>query len=334
MRVAIYGLREGHHASMIKSALAAPNAHIVGVVEDSDEHYERWHAQHGWPRYATLDDLIEQARPELIIEGVHHAAKTELVLKAAAAGIHLLFDKPLCTSLHDWHTMKQAVDESGIEISMWFTARSYPPFMKLRECVMNGELGQLVSFISTHPHRLGTKRPAWYADPQVYTGTFHDLACHGVDQIRWLSGAEYSTVHAVATSMVPRTVYGPAEDHVQASFKLSDGACAAVTADWLTPDALPAFGDTRFIVTGTKGSAHVRAYAEDHVLVVNDRRLYEPDLSAVQAPPFVEHLIETIKKDEPLYVPTEDVFAVAKACLMAQQSAKEGGTLLHLDAMH
>ena len=68
-------------------------------------------------------------------------------------------------------------------------------------------------------------------------------------------------------------------DCVQASLELDNGSVATVTADWLTPTDSPAFGDTRLIVMGTAGSAHLRAYAGDHLLVVsNGRGSYEPPM--------------------------------------------------------
>ena len=119
--------------------------------------------------------------------------------------------------------MRRAVADSSIHVSMWFTSRSYPPFIALRQAILDGALGTIASLISTHPHKIRRDTaPAWYFDPNQYTGAFHDLACHGVDQIRWLTNAECVGVHALTTCKrftdEPRL-----DDHVQASFALSDG---------------------------------------------------------------------------------------------------------------
>ena len=212
---------------------------------------------------------------------------------------------------------------------MWFTSRSYPPFIALREAVLAGELGEIVSLISTHPHKLGDRPTDWYFDPEVYTGTFHDLACHGVDQIRWLTGAEYVGVHALETCKKhkdPRLV-----DHVQASFELSNGALALLTADWLTPEDSPSFGDTRFIIMGTRGSAHLRAYAADHVLIVsNGKGSYEAKLPPARDQAFVEDLIENLTRGQDPFISTSDVLAVSRACLTAQESARQAGAFLKI----
>ena len=54
---------------------------------------------------------------------------------------------------------------------MWFTSRSHPPFIALREAVTAGTLGELASLISTHPHKTARdKAPAWYFEFDTYRG--------------------------------------------------------------------------------------------------------------------------------------------------------------------
>ena len=331
MRIGIMGVHYGHIGGMFQSAQNAKNGEIVGLVEPDDTLYERYASATSIPRFHSLEEMLAQAQPELVLEGLVHDEKTALVETCAQAGVHLLLDKPLCRTLADWERMRAAVAAGKIELSMWFTSRSYPPFIALRRAIEDGELGEIASLISTHPHK--TRRdsaPAWYFDDQVYTGPFHDLACHGLDQVRWLTGAECTGVHALETCKrftdEPRLI-----DHIQASFQLSDGALATLTADWLTPQQSPSFGDTRFILMGTEGSAHLRAYAQDHLLIVSNKKgAYEPELPPDTGGTFVANMIDAIERGEDLFIPTRDVFATAQACLLAQESAKMGGEFIEI----
>jgi predicted dehydrogenase len=334
VRIGIMGVHYGHIGGMLNSALAAPDGEIVGMVEPDDALYQAQGGERDIPRYPSLEDMLSDARPGLILEGVVHRDKTALVETCAAAGCHLLLDKPLCHGLADWQRIRTAVQSSGIRLSMWFTSRSHPPFIALRQAIEAGELGELVSLISTHPHKLNRDRgPAWYFDPAEYTGAFHDLACHGVDQILWLTGAEPVAVHALQTCR-KFTDPPPLTDHVQASFQLSDGSLASLTADWLTPAASPSFGDTRFIIMGTRGSAHLRAYAGDHLLVVSDQKgAYEPDLPPGRGGAFVQEMIEAISRGEEPFISTRQVLAVALACLKAQESAARNGELVPIEGL-
>ena len=332
MRIGIMGVHYGHIGAMVQSALRAPEAEMVGLVEANDDLYQRYTRECSIPRFQGLEEMLAEARPELVLEGVVHAEKTALVETCARYGAHVLLDKPLCRTLEDWQRIRNAVREHGIQLSMWFSSRSYPPFIALRQAVLDGELGEIISLISTHPHKLSRgSGPSWYFDPDQYTGTFHDLACHGVDQIRWLSGAECIGVHALQTSKKftddPSLI-----DHVQASFRLSNDSLATLSADWLTPQISNSFGDTRFILMGTRGSAHLRAYAGDDLLIVSDQKgVRQAEFSADRSAAFVQDLIAALENGDELFIPTRDVLAVSKACLVAQESARRNGEFMPIE---
>ncbi|HCV25586.1 MAG TPA: Gfo/Idh/MocA family oxidoreductase [Candidatus Latescibacteria bacterium] len=334
MRIGIAGVHDGHISGMVQSARQASSAELVGIVEADDALYQPYAEPGRIPRFDSVESLLSEAKPDVVMEGITHEGKADLVEACAAAGVHVLLDKPLCRTLDDWERIRRAVQSGGIKLSMWFTSRSHPPFIALRNAITAGELGDLVSMISTHPHKTSRDgAPAWYFDRSVYTGPFHDLACHGVDQVRWLTGAECVGVHALETCR-KYTDDPPLADHVQASFQMSDGSLATLTADWLTPQKSPSFGDTRFIVMGTKGSAHLRAYAKDDLLLVTDQvEPHRPDFPAGEGGGFVQDMITAWSRGDEHFITTGDVLAVAQACLMAQESAAQGGRFLEIPSL-
>ena len=333
MRLGIAGVHYGHIPGMVSTARDAANAEIVGLVEADDALYDQFTRESPIPRFRTLEEMLAEAAPDIVLEGLGHHEKVPAIEACAAAGVHVFLDKPLCRTLEEWGRIRRAVEAGGIRLTMYYTSRSYPPFIALREAVLAGELGEIVSLISTHPHRLYGGAPDFYFDPQRYVGTFSDVACHGVDQVRWLTGAECVGVHAYGTRSEKHRPPRQLEmDHVQASYQLSSGAGAVITADWLTPEDSPSFGDTRFIIMGTRGSAHLRAYAADGLLVVADGKgAYEPDFSGKSHGNFVENMVSAFEKGEENFITTEDVLAVSKATIMAEESARRGGEFLKIE---
>ena len=334
MKIGIYGAHyEVHVGGMIRKALGAKNGQVVGLVEADDALYQKYSDDDHIERFDSLDELVGRGGAEVILGGVNHDEKADLVENCATLGVHVVLDKPLCVSRDHHHRIAKAVSNSRTKLSVDYSSRNRPVFMALHDVIREGELGELVSLITTHPHKLGSFAPDWYFDPQRYAGTFHDLACHGVDQIRHLTGQAFTSVSAVG-SLIKHTQ--PPQrlqfDHIQASFTLAGGATALATADWLTPQTSPSFGDTRFIIMGTEGSAHLRAYADDHLLVVTNKKgRYEPSLPESRNALFFEDLIDAFKRDEEGRVSTADVLAVADACIAAESSAAEASLLTPID---
>ena len=330
MKIGIAGVHYGHIGGMFRSAINASNGDVIGIYEPDDDLFHKYADKHGLDRYDSLEALVEAS--DLVAEGLRHEEKADLVEICARHQVHAFLDKPLCRNDDDFLRIEDAVRQSGIKLTMNFTSRNHPPFVALREAIQNGELGKIVSLITTHPHKLGNLAPNWYFDSLRYAGVFHDLAGHGVDQILSLTGATATAVHAFAT--VKRWTDEPflEVDHIQASIRLSTGALATATADWLTPQNSPSFGDTRFIIMGTEGSAHLRAYAEDALLICSEKiGRYTPELPDVSNARFVENTVRAFERDEENFVSTQDVLNVTRTCLAAERSARRGGELIRLD---
>ena len=102
MRIGIVGVHYGHIGGMLQSAQAAANGEIVGLVEADDSLYERYAAKANIPRFNSLEEMLAEDQPELVLEGLVHDKKVALVEACAKAGVHLLLDKPLCRTLDDW----------------------------------------------------------------------------------------------------------------------------------------------------------------------------------------------------------------------------------------
>ena len=82
---------------------------------------------------------------------------------------------------------------------------------------------------------------------------------------------------------------------------------------------------------GTEGSAHLKAYAEDGLLICSEKKgRYSPELPGSSKAGFVEQMISAYEANEENSVSTQDVLSVSKTCLAAVRSAKSGGELIQL----
>ncbi len=82
---------------------------------------------------------------------------------------------------------------------------------------------------------------------------------------------------------------------------------------------------------GTRGSAHLRAYAEDHLYVVSEAKgAYEAELPADRGAVFVRELIDALERGQSPFINTRDALATSYAGLQAQESAKLAGQFVEI----
>ena len=83
---------------------------------------------------------------------------------------------------------------------------------------------------------------------------------------------------------------------------------------------------------GTEGSAHLRAYAENGLLICSESKgRYCPELPETSNARYVELAVDAFSRGQEASVSTQDIMSVARTCLAAERSAKLGGELIRLD---
>jgi predicted dehydrogenase len=81
-------------------------------------------AEHGAAAFADLDELFEAV--DAVAFSVPPDVQSELALRAAEAGKHLLLEKPVATSLGEADALVRAVEDSGVASVVFFTSRFQP----------------------------------------------------------------------------------------------------------------------------------------------------------------------------------------------------------------
>src|SRR5690606_18460473 len=109
---------------------------------------------------------------------------------ALSAGKHVLADKPLCTSLDELEEIGRLVAANNLSVGCLLTTRYSAATACVKKLLGSGELGEVrsVSFTGQHPLMYGA-RPGWYFEDGKHGGTITDIAIHGVDLLRYLTGS-------------------------------------------------------------------------------------------------------------------------------------------------
>ncbi|MBL15033.1 MAG: oxidoreductase [Gammaproteobacteria bacterium] len=132
-----------------------------------------------------------------------HCAVAKAFLEA---GIHVICDKPLSSSLEDAEQIEKIVEGSGLIFAITYNYSGYPMVRHAREMVAAGKLGNIrviqveyaQDWLATNIEAEGQKQAAWRTDPaRAGTGgSIGDIGTHAFHLAEFISGLEAKSLLA------------------------------------------------------------------------------------------------------------------------------------------
>lgn len=250
---------------------ADAGAELVAIVDADPTRAADVAATHGGRSYPTLAAMLDDARPDVVSVCVPTADHRGVVDQVAAAGAHVLLEKPMASSVADCDAIASACQDAGVTLMLGFTHRFHRELLEARRTIAAGELGEPILVQDTFAFGEHGPWPAWYYDRAVSGGgeLMHD-AVHLVDRLAWLVGSPIVEVYGRTTSGA-RGIVG-VEDGGVAVLSFANGAIGALSVYEAThplrSDAasVPMPGRLELEIHGTRGSLRYRTW---HELIVD-----------------------------------------------------------------
>lgn len=263
---AVVGLGMGrHHCKAVQSA---PGARLVGVCDLDAERLAPVAKEYDCKAWNHLDELLADDDVDVVNIATPSGTHVELALKVAAAGKHLIVEKPADIRVDRIDELIAAVDKAGVKAAGIFQSRLDPLNGQIRDAVADGKLGNL---IGVHGHLPWYRKQTYYDGAHgSWKGTWDtdgggslmNQGVHTVDLLQWFAGP-------VACVMGMFGVFAhdiEAEDQAVALLKFE---CGAIGTLFTTTCAFPGF-DQRIMLYGSEGSVSKREGALDGWKLVND----------------------------------------------------------------
>jgi predicted dehydrogenase len=153
--------------------------------------------QAGIPRaYGSYEELLADPEIDVIYNPLPNHLHVPWSIRAAEAGKHVLCEKPIALSTAETQQLIAARDRTGVKIGEAFMVRTHPQWLRARELVSGGEIGDLrlilsaFSYFNTDPNNIRNK-----AD--IGGGAIMDIGCYPITMSRWFFQREPSRVLAV-----------------------------------------------------------------------------------------------------------------------------------------
>ncbi len=179
-------------------ATRVPHARLVAVSDISETNAREAAAEIGagckW--YTDYKQAMKSSGADAVIVVTPTKYHCEIVLAAAEAGKHILCEKPMAMTQEECARMIAACETHQVKLQIGFMRRFDRNFTRAREIIQSGAIGEVVSVKSlTH----GPSKPhEWMYDIAKSNGPLAEVNSHDIDTLRWFTGSEVKTLHAVA----------------------------------------------------------------------------------------------------------------------------------------
>jgi predicted dehydrogenase len=321
------------HADALKRC---QDAEIVAVASPTKGKAELFAKQHGLTHHFTdYRKLLEMPEIDLVVVGVPNDIHCTVTVDAAAAGKHIVLEKPMCLNLAEADRMLEACRKTKVKLMYAEELCFAPKYVRMKQLLDSGALGKPVLIKQSEKHD-GPHAPHFWDVRRAGGGVTMDMGCHAIEFFRWMLGRPpIKSVYAqMATHVHSDKTEG--EDNALLVLEFANGTTALAEESWTKLGGM----DDRAEVHGSKGVAYAdllhgnaietySAVGYDYSVEKGGSTvgwsftIYEEiwNYGFVQE---MAHFVNCVKRDETPLVTGDDGRAVMEAIFAAYESAGTG----------
>jgi UDP-N-acetyl-2-amino-2-deoxyglucuronate dehydrogenase len=310
------------------------SAELVAVCDTDPAALSDAAARTGAEPFERYADLLsdEAARPDVVVLSTPSGLHSQQAIEAAAAGIHVMTEKPMATRWRDGLAMVEACDRAGVKLFVVKQNRRNATLQLLKNAVAEQRFGKIYSVAIN----VFWSRPQSYYDSASWRGTwefdggaFMNQASHYIDLLDWLVGPVESVQALTAT--LARNIQ--VEDSGVMLVKWRSGALGTVNVSMLT---YPQNLEGSVTILGEKGTVRIGGVAVNEVQhwAFEDRRPEDDQIADASYqttsvygyghPLYYENVIATLRGEEAAHTDGREGLRSLEILIAAYLSARDG----------
>ncbi len=320
MRIGIAGA--GMMGEVHAAAWRNVGAELVGCMSLRQTQSQELARRYGMVAYGDYQELIDHV--DIVDICTPTSEHKPMVLQAAAAGKHVICEKPIALTMQDAKTMIDACRQAGVRLFIGMVVRFFPQYRLAKELVDQGKVGQ-IGVLRLKRIAYPPMKPVdnWFVDENRSGGMVLDLMIHDFDYARWLAG-EVDRVFARRS----QASSSPAQ-YIQSIIRFKNGAFALIEGGWAYP---PGVFRTALDVSGTDGLMEwnsdqplpIQTYFPSAPTSTKSVGLPVAELTDDPYTTEIRHAYEAILSDAPFEVTVEDALEALRIALAARDSLASG----------
>lgn len=177
------------HAAALKKTT---ESEFVAVYSRSPEKAKMYGEKYGVRGFSDIQEMIASAKVEAVIICTPHPVHRDAAVTCAQAGVHVLVEKPLASSLQDCDDILAAAKKANVKIGTVCQRRFYAPVQRVRQAIDAGKIGRpalgtvlMLGWRDKNYYESDPWRGQWQAEGG---GVLVNQAPHQLDLLQWFMG--------------------------------------------------------------------------------------------------------------------------------------------------
>ncbi|MGS2741013.1 Gfo/Idh/MocA family protein [Sinomicrobium sp. M5D2P17] len=256
LRVAIMGL--GSYGTRVAKAMeSCKRARLVGVISGTPAKIKDWQAEYNIPEkncynYENYDSIKDNPDIDAVYVITPNALHHEGVLRVAAAGKHVICEKPMALNAREGQEMVDACEKANVKLLVGYRMHFEPNTLEIIRMRNEGELGKVLFFQGLSGFRIGDPGQ-WRLNKELAGGgALMDIGIYSINGARYMVGEEPVWVTAQETKTDPVKFKEGVDETIQFQLGFPGGAVASCLSTYNMNNL------DRFFLNGEKGFAELQ----------------------------------------------------------------------------
>jgi len=171
-----------------------PQSNFVAAFDVDKARADAFAQKYGAKGYSDLEEMIEDTRVQTLSICTPHPTHADVIMRAAAMGVHALVEKPLASDLADADRAIGAARAANVKLGVVSQRRLYPPVARMAQAIADGKIGQpilgtlvVMGWRDEAYYQSDPWRGSWGAEGG---GVLVNQTPHQLDMLQWLMGSE------------------------------------------------------------------------------------------------------------------------------------------------
>lgn len=317
-----------------------PDAEVVAIYARNADKAKAMASKHNIPRwFDNIDKIISESGCDVVDICLPNFLHASVTLKAAAAGKHVIIEKPLSVTLEEADEMIAACKKMGVKLMYAEELCFAPKYERVRQMVNEGAIGDIYMLKQSEKHS-GPHSDWFYDINQAGGGVLMDMGCHAIAWCRWMTkNAKVKSVYASLSTVLHQS-RTKADDNSIVIIEFENGVTAIAEDSWAKHGGM----DDKCEVYGTGGVVYADLFMGNAAISYSKNgygyamekadstvgwsfTIFEEAFNQGY-PQELKHFIDCVQNNEKPLVTGEDGRAVLEIIYAAYASAAQGRKIM------